>query len=325
MRGRAHIGAGLAAAAVGGLLPGTAQASYSPTLSIAFQPATAATAPAVSSTLTYNPGDTPSKTIRIHYPPGFGFNPGFDVAGCSAAQESSNSCPASSQIGTAGAVTTIGNLSGPVYFTSDYRLLIYLSGPGGVAQSKFVGYFQDTPDGGFDAVIDNLPDFPASSSSISLEGGSRSPLLTPGICGTYPIVGHFTSQNGEQASSTATVHLTGCDTQPAFERAWVTPRSFRASARGPVGVLRWELSGPGARTTVWLERLLMRNGLEVRRTLWSRAAGATVGVNQLRFRAASGRRRLPPGRYAFVLAAYSQAGRPSDRATVPFAVRAGRS
>jgi hypothetical protein len=277
--------------------------------SIAFTPPTAATAPAVTSTLTYRPGDTPPKTIRVHYPPQFGFNPGFGATGCPPAAENSDSCPASSQIGTASAETSAGEFAGPVYFTPDYRLVIYLRGVGGVVQSKFIGYFQDAPDGGFDAVIDNLPNFPASSSSINLEGGSKSPLLTPAACRTYPIVGDFISQNGERATSTGHVTITGCDSYPTIGRVWLSHATLR---HGASDTLYLELSAAGGDTRVSLERLRMIRGVEVQRTLWSRTAGASEGINSLSFKPSVRGRPLAPGRYQLVVAAFSTEGKPSD-------------
>jgi hypothetical protein len=305
-----------------GNAPG-AMASFSPQLSIAFQPSTASTAPAVTSTLTNRPGDTPPKTIRVHYPPQFGFNPDFGVSGCPPAAESSDSCPAASQIGTANAETSLGEFSGPVYFTPDYRLLIYLRGAGGLVQSKFTGYFQDAPDGGVDAVVDNLPDFPANSSSITLEGGTKSPLLTPGACGTYPIVGHFTSHNDDQATSTAQVTITGCDSQPTIGRVWLTHPTLRHTQHGAGDTLHWELSATGGRTEVSLQRLRMIRGMQIRRTIWSRPRGASNGINSLNFNASVRGHPLSPGHYQLVVAVFSTQGHPSDLVSVALKVSRG--
>lgn len=314
MRPRVFVFSSLVGASLLLASPSIALATYAPALSVTFQPPTAATAPAVIETLTNQPGDTPSKTIRIHYPPQFGFNPNFGVTGCPPAAEHSDSCPADSQIGSASAETTLGHFSGPVYFTPDYRILIYLRGVAGVVQSKFVGYFQDAPDGGFDAVLDNLPDVPSSSSSIRIEGGARSSLLTPAACGSYPIVGHFTSQNGEQATSTATVQISGCDSQPTIERAWLTRSTLivTGSHGAASDALHWTLSDVGARATVSLQRLKVIRGMEVPRTLWSRPASAQTGTNSLRFRAAAGGHPLHPGHYRLTVAVFSLQGHPSD-------------
>ncbi len=321
MKSRALFGCALLATALCLGNASSAMASFSPQLSIAFQPSTASTAPAVASTLIYRPGDTPPKTIRVHYPPGFGFNPDFSVTGCAPAAESSDTCPASSQIGTASAETSLGEFSGPVYFTPDYRLLIYLRGASGLVQSKFVGYFQDAPDGGFDAVIDNLPNVPATSSSITLQGGTRSPLLTPAACGTYPIVGYFTSQNDEQATSTARVTVTGCDSQPLIERVWLSRATLsRANQRGGSDTLRWELLATGGWTRVSLQRLRMIRGMQIRHTLWSRPAAASEGINSLTFKATVRGRPLRPGHYQLVVAAFSTQGHPSDLVSTPLTV-----
>src|SRR5205807_1353461 len=173
--------------------------------------------------------------------------------------------------------TVLGTFSGPVYFTSDFRLLIYLRGPGGTLQQKFIGYFQLAADGGVDAVIDNLPNFSATSSTVTLEPGPRSLLLTPAACGTYPIAGYFTSQNGEQARSTAQVRISGCDSQPYIVGVWLAP-----------GKLHWELSDIGSRTKITLQRLKTIHGMQVRQVIWSRSGSAVKGPNSMRFKAKAG-------------------------------------
>jgi hypothetical protein len=300
----------LAAVAVAAVLigaPAVAQAAYSPKLSVAFQPATPSTAVGTTSTLTQAQGETANKTIRVHYPPQFGFNPGFAVTGCAADAEKANNCPAESQIGTDTAQTILGTSSGPVYLTTDFRLLLYLRTVNGLIQQKFVGYFRLSPDGGADTILDDLPNFPATSSSVTLEPGSKSMLLTPRACGTYTITGHFTSQKGEEATSTADVQIAGCDAEPHFSRVWLTGRG--ASAR-----LEWALSDAGQSTVVQLQRVKTSHGIQSRRSLWSRVAGASKGTNSMAVGA------LRSGNYRFALRVKSARGVATDVGGITFAV-----
>ena len=324
MKGRVIAGGALSLAAL--LMGGQAgaQASYAPALSVTFGPATPDTPASVTSTVTQAPGETANKTIRVHYPPQFGFNPGFAVVGCPPSAERADACPPESQIGTASAQTALGSFSGPVYFTPDFRLLIYYRGAAGLVAQRIVGYFQVTADGGVDAVVDNLPDVPATSSTITLDPGPKSPLLTPRACGRYTIVGHFTSQNEEQATSPSTVQIGPCDYPPAIDRSWLTPATLTSATKpgapAPTAILYWDLTAPGASTTVELQRVGTSNALEVRQPLWSKMVGASQGLNSMSFAAAAGRGPLPPGDYRLALTVTDTRGVPSDSTAVTFTI-----
>ena len=300
MRVRAAVGV----AAVLIAAPAAAQAAYAPKLSVQFQPATSSTAAGVTSTLTQAQGETANKTIRVHYPAQFGFNPGFAVTGCPADAESANRCPAESQIGDVTAQTILGTSSGPVYLTTDFRLLLYLRTIEGLVQQKFVGYFRLSPDGGVDTVLDDLPNFPATSSSVTLQPGSKSMLLTPRTCGAYTITGHFTSQKEEEATSSADVQIAGCDSEPHFSRI--------SLARGRV--LRWDLSDTGSSTIVQLQRVKASHGVQQRRLLWSRVGSASKGTNSMAIGA------LRAGNYRFGLRVKSARGIATDVGSIAFAV-----
>jgi hypothetical protein len=287
--------------------PATSEAAYAPKLSVTFQPATAGAPAGVTTTLTQAQGETANKTIRVHYPGDFGFNPGFAVSGCPPDAEKSNSCPADSQIGNATAETVLGASSGPVFLTTDFRILVYLRTLDGLVSEKFVGYFRLSPDGGSDTVLDDLPNFPSTSSSVTLDPGPKSLLLMPRTCGSYAIVGHFTSQRGEEATSTSSVQIGGCDSAPRISRVW------RAANR-----LYWNLTDAGSKTAIALQRLRTSHGIQWRRSLWSRTGSASRGVNSMPLA------RLAPGDYRFALKVSSAGGAPTDVSSLAFTVRRGR-
>src|SRR5919198_516500 len=112
------------------LLTPSAEAAYDPDWSFQLSDNRPASAPAIVSTLTQSQGESATRRISVRYPTAFGFNPGFSVVGCTAAQEKADACPESSRIGTTRAVTLIGSFSGPVYLSEDYRVLAYLRGLG---------------------------------------------------------------------------------------------------------------------------------------------------------------------------------------------------
>jgi hypothetical protein len=272
----------------------SATAAYRPAWSFSLSDTRPATAPALSSTLTQAPGESASRRVAVRYPPEFGFNPGFSVAGCTAAQEQADACPESSRIGTTRAVTALGAFSGPVYLTEDFRLLSYLRGLGVIGQ-KFEGKLYLGADGSVETVFDDLPNFQATVAEIAVEGGRRGILLTPRRCGRYTLTGTFASHAGDRVTRTVPVDISGCSARPVISRLRARPRRFRRRT-----ILSWQLSQPAARSSVSVQRLGRRGWRELR-TL---SASGRIGRNSLRL---SGRR-LRPGRYRFVVRATGRGG-----------------
>jgi len=272
-----------------------AQAAYEPAWSFHLSDTRPASAPGVVSTLTQAQGESATRRVAVHYPPQFGFNPGFSVAGCAPAQEQEDACPDSSRIGATRAVTVLGSFSGPVYLTGDFRLIAYLRGLGGAVGQKFEGKLYLDPDGSVETVFDNLPNFQATVAEISVEGGSRGILQTPRRCGRYELEGVFESHAGDRVQRRVPVQVAGCAVRPVISRVRIRPRRFRRRA-----LLRWRLSQPVSRTSVSVQRLRRGEWLELR-TL--RGPGR-AGLNSMRI---SGRR-LRPGRYRFVLRARGRDG-----------------
>jgi hypothetical protein len=285
------------AAAAGAALVAVApvEAAYSPAFSLTLSDGRPAAAPAVTATVTQAPGESASRRLAVRYPPQFGFNPGFAVTGCAAAQEQAGACPEASRIGTSRAVTILGTFSGPVYLSEDFRLLSYLQGPAGVPEQKLEGKLYLHPDGSIETVFDDLPNFPATLAETAVEGGSRGLLLTPRHCGSYSVAGSFTSHDGEEAGSDVAIAITGCPERPVIGGLRVRPRRFRVHT-----TLRWRLSQAARRTSVSVQRLAGSHWRELRIL----AGPGRLGENRLRV----GGRWLRPGRYRFVLRALGRDG-----------------
>ena len=301
MRARV-IAAAAAAMALGGAAP--ASAAYAPRMSFVVEPATPRAPAAITATVVQEPGESATRTQRVSFSSEFGFNPGFAVRGCTAAQEEARACPEESRIGTLTSVTGLGTFGGPVYFSEDFRLLIFVRGFAGLVEEKLVGIFVVRPDGGYDSIFDNLPNLAATFAELRMEGGPKTFSLTPKRCGRHLVIGHFTSHNGEEARSEASFEVSGC---PTFVRDLrLSAASFRAVRRssdrkrsGYGTTLIWRLSREASATQVRVERR--------ERGRW-RAVGAVTGpgrkgLNSLRFDGRLGGRALPPGRYRFALSA----------------------
>src|SRR3954468_23425878 len=97
----------IATAGVTLALSAPASAAYAPKLQIALDPATASKPPAITSVVTQQAGETPSKTVKVSFPIGFGPQLGAKVGSCSPADEANQACPPDTQLGTAKANATV--------------------------------------------------------------------------------------------------------------------------------------------------------------------------------------------------------------------------
>jgi hypothetical protein len=291
--------------------PAAAESAYSPKLAYTLDPPAPGVAPAVTSTVTQPQGESATKRARISFPPQFGFNPGFAVRGCTAEEEEAAACPEESRIGRASAQNAFGTFTGPVFFSADYRVLIYLRDSSGAISIKVVGTFHVRPDGGYDSVFDDLPNFPTPSFTLNLDGGSRSPQLTPRVCGDYVITATFTSWQGEQATSTAPAPISGCAASVAAAR--VKPTRVRPGAGTRIS---WQLTASAASTRLRVER---RDGRRWKR-IGSIAGPAVSGANVLDFAGRLAGRELRLGSYRIVVSAVAASGAVSGRRDVRFTV-----
>lgn len=306
---RPPIGAALAAATALAASP-TALAKYSPQLSVSLHPATPNTAAAMTTTILQESGESASKTTRVAFPASFGFNGSNSVLDCTAAQEQADACPETSRIGTAQADTAFGPFGGPVFFTEDFRLLVRLRNFAGVGATA-IGTFNVLPDGSVESVFDKLPNVPGTRVRLAIEGGEKALLLTPRVCGPHTLRGRFTSHDDEEARAAAQVEIAGCAERPHLSGLRIDSRPGRTRTK-----LSWRLSEATGSTRIILERLA-RN--EWRRVTTLTGPGSP-GRNTLEFTGRIGPRRLPAGRYRFVLTATGPTGLVSHSRRITFRI-----
>jgi hypothetical protein len=288
------------------VLAPAAHAAYDPRFAMTVDPATPASPTAITGTVTQASGESATRTQRVHYPPSFGFNPGFDAQLCTRAAEDAQACPEASAIGTAAVQTSFGEFTGSVHLTEDYRLVIFLRGFGGLAPAQKVeGRLEVHPDGSVETVMTDLPDVASTSGRIALLGGSKSLVLTPRTCGQHVVRAVFTSHRDEVVERTAPLAIAGCDTHPRF---------VIASARPP---LVWRLDERGSATQISIRRLVRSGRLDRLREVLSLHGPAAAGVN----RVAVPLRKLPTGDYRARLTVLSAQGRATDAITVRFRIR----
>jgi hypothetical protein len=276
-----------------------AHAAYAPRLDASFSPSTPDTAGALTLTVRQAAGETATRSEVVRFPPDFRFNPGFAVTGCTPEQEAATACPEDSRVGTATADTELGAFAGPVYFTRDFRILIFLRGFGGLVQQKVEGMFRVGSDGWVESAIDELPAVRTTLAQVRLEPGRRSLVVTPYDCGTYPVEGRFLSHEGERATSRMAVLVAGCETRPAI-------RSLSARGRSRRLEVAWRLAEAGSRTVLAVDRLAQTRPWRRWRRVRSLAAGAGTGENRASVNA------LAPGRYRVTLTTYGSRGGLAD-------------
>ena len=309
--------AGALAAALALAATGNASAAYAPTLAIEFGSTEPGVAPSLTSTMTQSSGESATRTARIRYPQQFGFNPAFAVDGCTPAQEQAGACPEASRIGSAQAQTSLGTFSGEVYFTTDFRVLIFLRDATGLIQQKVVGTIRVLDDGSREVTIDDLPDVPSTFSQVALEGGSKGILLNPRNCGTYSLRAQFESHAGELATSEPSVEIAGCRTGPLIEAVRVKPPRFRPTDGGSGkhtggATVSWRLSETADRTEIALQHRTPKSWHQFK-TL---DGPGDAGRNELRLTGRLRGRVLSPGSYRVVLRAIGPDGATSpSRAT----------
>jgi hypothetical protein len=305
--------AGLLAALLALAVPAPALAAYAPQLQAQLDPATPGAASSLVLTLRQAPGETANRTEVIRYPPAFQFNPGFAVVGCPPDREAASDCPDSSRIGTATAQSELGDFSGPLFLTEDFRFVIFLHGFAGLVQQKIEGSMRVAADGYVETVLDGLPPVRATYAQVRLEPGSRSLLLAPAHCGTYTIEGRFTSHNDETFVSRAPIAVTGCVARPQITKLRARNRSGRIA-------VSWTLTAGGQGATLTLDRRTKKRPWVRWRRLRSVAASAASGPNRAVLARANGGR-LRPGRYRVTLTTRDAGGRATEVRSTEVTVR----
>jgi hypothetical protein len=238
MRGRV-VRTVLLAAALGAVLgvPAAAQAAYAPKLAVTASPTNQPGGGITfSSTVTQSGDEEATKAARVRLPPGVS----FDVATlnattqCTPVQRDARACPDTSRIGSAVADTSVGQLTGGVFFGTKLEIYIFLHNDLlaalGQDPKPIVGRTEFPPDGSLVTVLDDLPtDITASRFQLSFNGPPKPILKSPlTSCGALPFSGTFTSKSGVKVTSTTMVTFTGCKgAAPAFSGVRLSRRTAR--------------------------------------------------------------------------------------------------
>lgn len=210
---------------------------YDPKLDVKLSCTDTNCAPALESTITQAPGEATTKSVRFMIPQGFAINLQSSVRPCTPELADTNSCPETSQVGTAAAESplTPDPLTGNLYLvnganpgdTSVLRLHGVLHG---LVDVTLDGIVKPTTQG-LTTVIDNLPQVPVSKIVLSLAGGSRALITTPkATCGPAVFAAEMTSHSGKTANPTSTVNIGGKNCRPAFA-AQLSPPTAGARTR----------------------------------------------------------------------------------------------
>jgi hypothetical protein len=236
----------------------------------------------------------------VTFPKGFQPNFGANPAICPPADEQGNACKPDSQIGTAEATASVlglpQQLSGTVHYGGPldarrFKLIVILRNQL-LGDQRIIGIAELLPTGGSAVTFDNLPDVLTTSFKLALEGGSKSLLKNPSTCGTFTLTADFTSQQGEKATGSAPVEITGCPPPRAPELR------IRAVALRRSGLVSFTLNAAGKGKVT-----IKRRG----RRVVARSFDATAGAVRV------ATRRLGKGRYVVVIAARAADGRFASR------------
>jgi hypothetical protein len=218
-RSRAAIRLGLLTCAAVLIPAVSASAAFAPKLAIKFSPNTPGKPVAITSILTQAAGETPSKTVKVSFPPGFNVNAGTKAKICTPSPDPDDPlrCPADTQIGTAKATALAFGLSIPldgfVYFggpvqgkVGSLQLLILLRNPT-FGEQRITGIASLRSDGGYDNTFDNLPNILVTSFTLALDGDDLALLQAPTKCGRYTMAGDYTSQDGQRSTQSVPFNI----------------------------------------------------------------------------------------------------------------------
>ncbi|MDQ6914209.1 MAG: hypothetical protein M3155_00170 [Actinomycetota bacterium] len=283
--------------------PAAAHAAYAPKLSISVDPKTTGARVALTSTITQAVGEEANRTVRVHFPLGFG----FDLSALGRLQRCADpaNCPPASRLGAASADTPLGAFSGDVFLGEFPKLYVTLHHPAvSLFDQHLTGTTEFRADGGIDVVFDNLPNLPTARFTLALDGPPTSVLVAPRNCGDYEFTADFVSQSGVRTTGSATATIDAGCPAPAFglSAVSVSPTSV---VRGRTVRVRFTLP-IAARYEVTVRRM---NTSRVRQRRRGRAVAGRNRVSGLL-------RGLPPGLYVVKIKATTADGRVSTRSKV---------
>jgi hypothetical protein len=213
--------------------------------------------PALTVTVTQQPGEANAKSVTVALPTGLGADLVALNNACPLATYQAGTCPAAAVVGSGTAVSPFlaQPLTGPVTLVSDPsaalpQLRIALRGAFPVDLIANVGFGAG---GRLVNTIDGIYDVPISSFALTIAGGATSPLSAGTdlcVAGTTALEGTFVAHSGKQATATATAATVGCDT---VRPPRLSARLGRFSGKGPA--LRLKASDPDRSLTLLRVRL----------------------------------------------------------------------
>ncbi|HEX7279225.1 MAG TPA: hypothetical protein VF255_06315, partial [Solirubrobacterales bacterium] len=163
-----------------------------------------------------------AKKVEVDLPQGMTINPsqGEGLAGCSPAQYASETasskpgqgCPDASKIGTVKIATPLikEEVRGSLYVASPHDnpfgslLALYMvarSPERGVVVKQAGRVDPDPVTGQLTTTFDGLPQVPFSTFDLEFRPGGRAPLVTPPVCGSYPVVARFTPWSAQDPNN----------------------------------------------------------------------------------------------------------------------------
>ena len=273
-----------------------ARAAFLPDLTLGIEPSTAATQPALTTTITFFAGDSALERFTLTLPAGFEPAGAPGATACAPMALAAGRCGAGSRIGTVdGRIGNAIGVSGSIHKLSGDRFAAVVSTLGGAVGQIVPGSIAKRANGSLDLKLDQLPALPLTSLSFRFDGGPRSLVTTPAACGEYGVDGKFTSRTGELALDRTKVAVTGCTGIPAVQVANIRMNQTRLHAgRGYSTIIAWWASRAADHTNVRIERRVRGHW----RVVGVLVTNASPGDNYVRWDGRLRERALKPGAYA---------------------------
>ena len=174
--------------------------------------------PALTVTVTQQPGEANTRSVSVALPPGLAADLGALGNACPLATFQAGGCPAAAVVGSGAAYSPLlaAPLTGPVTLVSDPaaalpQLRVALSGAFAVA---LIGDVSFGAAGRLVNTFDGIYDVPLSRFVLTVDAGKGSPLsVSSDLCvpGQAGLDGTFVAHSGVTATATAVAQTVGCD------------------------------------------------------------------------------------------------------------------
>lgn len=193
--------------------------------------------PGISATITQAYGEATTSATKLTIPSSFTLNTQNKTQLCSRSDLASETCPASSQMGTAVIESPLANdpLQGQVFLAepptgaTDVVRTIHAHVSGLIDMSVDAD-LKSNPKGGFDTVMSGLPQVPIGKLQLNFNGGQNGLVNAPFGCGAHEFKAEFASHSGRQVSKTGNVEIAGTECAPKMS-ASVSPTKAGARSK----------------------------------------------------------------------------------------------